>query len=88
MRRGWNNWPLSLSPHDFIGKIGKETTVIAVTGGNDDNTEPVLASDYVANLNGMGIDATYIEVSGVGHEGIVRTHDYITLVYDLLEGRP
>ncbi len=51
MRRGRNNWPLSLSPHDFIGKIDMETTVVAVTGGNDGNTEPVLARDYVASLN-------------------------------------
>ena len=88
MRRGWNNFPLSLSPHDFIGKIDKKTTVVAITGGNDGNTKPVLARDYVASLKANGIDATYIEVPGVGHIGIARTREYITAVDQLLKGRP
>ena len=87
MRRGWNNWPFSLSPHDFIGKIDMKTTVVAVTGGNDGNTEPVLARDYVASLKGKGIDATYIEVPGVGHNGIEQTSDYKTAINQLLKGR-
>ena len=58
-----------------------------ITGGNDGNTKPVLARDYVASLKGKGIDATYIEVPGVGHKGIVRTRDYITAIYKLLKGR-
>jgi len=87
MRRGWNNWPLSLSPHEFIGKIDSKTTVVAVTGGKDGNTEPVLARDYVASLKSKGIDATYIEVPGVGHNAIVSTGDYITAISQLLKGR-
>lgn len=87
MRRGYNNWRLSLSPHDFIGKIDKKTTVVAVTGGNDGNTKPVLARDYVASLKGKGIDATYIEVPGVGHDYIVRTREYITAINELLKRR-
>ena len=88
MRRGYNNWRLSLSPHDFIGEIDKNTKVVAVTGANDDNTEPVLARDYVASLKGKGIDATYIEVPGVGHNGIVRTRDFTTTISQLLTGGP
>ena len=87
MRRGRNNWRFSLSPHDFIGKIDKKTTVVAVTGGNDGNTKPVLARDYVASLKGKGIDATYIEVPGVGHYGIVKTNDYKAAIDQLLKGR-
>lgn len=87
MRRGWNNWPFSLSPHAFIDKIDKKTTIVAVTGGNDGNTEPVLARDYVASLKGKGIDATYIEVPGVGHNGIEQTSDYKTAINQLLKGR-
>ncbi len=86
MRRGWKNFPSSLSPHDFVGKIDKETKVIAVTGGRDRNTEPVLAKDYVASLQGQGVNATYIEVPGVGHRGIARTQDYMTAISQLLEG--
>ncbi len=87
MRRGYNNWPLSLSPHDFIGKIDKKTTVVAVIGGNDGNTEPVLAREYVASLKGKGIGATYIEVPGVGHNGIVKTSEFKAAIYQLLEER-
>ncbi len=87
MRRGWNNFPFSLSPHNFIDMIDKKTTVVAVTGGNDGNTEPVLARDYVASLKGKGIDATFIEVPGIGHNGIVKTSDYRTAITQLLKGR-
>ena len=87
LRRGRNNWPLSLSPHDFIGKIDKKTTVVAVTGGNDGNTEPVLAREYVASLKGKGIGATFIEVPGVGHNGIVRSSEFKIAIYQMLEGR-
>lgn len=87
LRRGWNNWPLSLSPHDFIGKIDKKTTVVAVTGGNDGNTEPELAREYVASLKEKGIGATYIEVPGVGHNGIVNSSEFKTAIYHFLEER-
>ena len=87
MRKGWNDWPTSLSPHDFIGEIDKKTVVVAVTGGNDGNTEPILAREYVASLKGKGIDATYIEVPGVGHNDIVRTSNYKTAITQLLKGR-
>ena len=87
MRRGRNNWHFSLSPHDFIDKIDKKTKVVAVTGGNDGNTVPMLAKNYVNNLKGIGIDATYIEVPGVGHNGIVKTNEYLTAINQLLKGR-
>ncbi len=88
MRRGYNNWPLSLSPHDFIAGMDKNTRVVAVTGADDGNTEPVLARNYVASLKSMGIDASNIEVPGVGHNGIVRTRDFTTTISQLLAGRP
>ncbi len=88
MRRGHNNWLLSLSPHDFIGGVDKNARVIAVTGADDGNTEPVLARQYVASLKGMGIDAINIEVSGVGHEGIWKTREFTTSISQLLTGRP
>jgi len=87
MRRGRNNWRFSLSPHDFIDTIDKTTTVVAVTGVNDGNTESVLARDYVVSLKSKGIDATFIEVSGVGHNGIENTIDYKTAIRQLVKGR-
>ena len=88
MRRGHNNWPLSLSPHDFIGGVDKNARVVAITGANDGNTEPVLARDYVASLKANGIDAINIEVPGVGHKGLFRTADFTTAISQLLAGRP
>jgi dipeptidyl aminopeptidase/acylaminoacyl peptidase len=87
MRRGNNNWRLSLSPHDFVDTIDKKTTVVAITGGKDDNTKPVLARDYVTVLKANGIDATFIEVPGIGHDEIVRTRDFMNEIYELLKGR-
>ena len=87
MRRGYNNWRLSLSPHDFIGKIDKKTTVVAITGGNDDNTRSVLAKDYVAVLKANGIDAAFIEVPGIGHNGIEGTRAYESAINQILKGR-
>jgi ketosteroid isomerase-like protein/pimeloyl-ACP methyl ester carboxylesterase len=87
LRRGYNNWPLSLSPHDFIGKIDKGTKVFAITGGYDRNTEPVIARDYVASLKRIGIDATYIEVTGAGHNRIEQTSEYKSVISQLLEDR-
>jgi predicted esterase len=87
MRRGYNSWSLSLSPHDFIGKIDKKTKVIAITGAADDITVSVLARDYVAKIKARGINATFIEVPGVGHNGIVFTSGFKTAIEQLLEGR-
>jgi ketosteroid isomerase-like protein/predicted esterase len=87
LRRGYNNWRLSLSPHDFVGKIDKETKVVAITGRNDGNTKPVIARDYVGSLKGIGIDATYIEVPGVGHNRIEHSSEYKSAISQLLEDR-
>ena len=73
MRRGYNNWYLSLSPHDFITQIDKKTTVVTITGAKDENTKPVIARDYVIDLKANGVDATYIEVPSVGHNNMLRT---------------
>ncbi|MGI9410841.1 MAG: alpha/beta hydrolase family protein [Hyphomicrobiaceae bacterium] len=87
MRRGRNNWRRSLSPHDFVDRIDAKMSVVAITGGKDKNTKPVLARDYVTALKANRIDATFIEVPGVGHNGIVRTRDYISAISNLLEVR-
>jgi len=87
MRSGRNNFPFSLSPHNFIDNIDKKSTVVAVTGGNDESTKPVIARDYVASLKGKGINATFIEVPGIGHNGILKTSDFSTAITQLLKGR-
>lgn len=55
------------SPVDYVQKLPKSAKVIAITGENDSNTQPYLAKDYIDRAQGAGIDATYIEVPGAGH---------------------
>ncbi|WP_299622156.1 S9 family peptidase [Pelagibius sp.] len=87
-RRGRNSWRQSLSPHSFVDGVDETTTVVAVTGGNDRNTEPVLARDYVADLKTRGIDASFLEVPGAGHNGVVRTPEFLAAIAEVLARRP
>lgn len=80
MRRGYNTWTRSLSPHDFAKDILNDARIIALTGEYDDNTSTVLAHDYVRDLKARGIDATYIEVPKTGHNSILRTHAFTNAV--------
>ena len=83
-RRGQNKWKRSLSPHNYVDKIDKKTKVIAITGDKDDNTEPVFAKDYIASLKAKEIDASFIKVPGVGHNGIVKTIEFETAINETL----
>lgn len=83
-RRGYNNWKRSLSPHNYVDKIDKKTKVIAITGDKDENTKSVFARDYVASLRAKEIDASFIEVPGVGHNGIVTTLEFETAINEIL----
>lgn len=65
--RGRSAWTRSQSPDDFVETVPDAMAVIAVTGGRDDNTSPVLAQDYVAALRARGIDAAFVEAPGRGH---------------------
>ena len=86
-RRGRNNWHSSLSPHDFVGKIDKKTKVVAITGSDDRNTVPEFGKDYVKSLKDNGIDATFIELPNVSHNGVVRTEEYEHAITQFLAGR-
>jgi pimeloyl-ACP methyl ester carboxylesterase len=60
-------WLRSESPSSYTGKVPTATTVIAITGTNDDNTKPSLAQDYVAQLAKRGVPAMFEPVTGAGH---------------------
>lgn len=65
------------SPINYVEKLPKTTKVIAITGEKDSNTQPYLAKDYVQQAKNSGIDATYIEVPGAGHNyrlSLMRTY--------------
>ena len=80
MRRGYNTWTRSLSPHDFSNKVSHGARVIALTGEHDDNTRSVLAHDFVSNLTARGINTTYIEVPKASHNSILRTDAFRSAV--------
>lgn len=69
--RSMNGWRMravqSESPSTFIDHIPQTTSVIAITGGQDDNTFPALAADYVEELQERGIEAQFILASGAAH---------------------
>jgi pimeloyl-ACP methyl ester carboxylesterase len=66
--RGRSAWSNSQSPHKYVGKIGRGTRVIAVTGTRDDNTFPKLAQDYIAAARARGLAATFVPVNGASHD--------------------
>ncbi|MCV2894097.1 alpha/beta hydrolase family protein [Lentibacter sp. XHP0401] len=65
--KGRKNWTKSQSPHKFTSKVPTSTRVIAITGNKDDNTNPVLAQDYVAALRAKGVQAQFISANGASH---------------------
>jgi pimeloyl-ACP methyl ester carboxylesterase len=79
-------WDMSLSPHDFIAAIPAGTEIIAVTGGNDDNTAPELAKGYVEQAKARGIKAEFIGVLGVTHNGSARSQEFKDAVGRLIGG--
>lgn len=66
--QGRRPWDLSQSPRAFADDVPATTHVRALTGTADDNTNPVLAEDYVASLSGRGVDAVFQPVPGAGHD--------------------
>jgi pimeloyl-ACP methyl ester carboxylesterase len=64
---GKNLWRKSLSPHAFIDGIPSTSTIIAITGNQDDNTSPDLGKNYVNMLLKRGIAASFWSVEGGGH---------------------
>lgn len=64
-RRGaWGN---SLSPSDHSSKVPATTKVIAITGELDDNTDQMLARDYVVALTARAVTAKFAVIPGAGH---------------------
>ncbi len=60
-------WTRSQSPQEFADSVAAATQVVAVTGANDGNTDPVLAQDYIAALAARGLDARFVEAPGASH---------------------
>jgi pimeloyl-ACP methyl ester carboxylesterase len=65
-------WPNSLSPHEWAEKVPPSARVVAITGADDDNTDPGLAREYVEMLARRGVSARFVSVPGAGHNDVVR----------------
>ncbi len=84
MRRGQNSWTQSLSPHEFAAAIPTSAKVIAITGSNDSNTQPVIAREYVETLKARGLDASFIDVPGTSHNGVTKVEAFYAAIDVLL----
>ena len=85
-RRGKNTWTNSLSPHQFVDDVPKDTTVIALTGAADDNTRANIAEDYVEDLVDAGVTATFIKVQDAGHNRVMRMPEMKEAILSLIPG--
>ena len=73
------------SPHRYLKKIAADTTIVALTGSEDNNTRPSNCRDYVARANKRGLDAKFVLVQGAGHAYYPRLADAtLTSVAELL----
>lgn len=66
-RNGWEPYVGAASPHEYVSSLPDGTRIIALTGSDDNNTGSYLANDYVARAKAAGIQATFIEIPGAGH---------------------
>lgn len=67
LERNGSTWPSSLSPSDYVDQVRPDLQITAVTGRNDDNTQPGLAKSYVADIQERGGNAKFLEIRGERH---------------------
>lgn len=84
-RRGYNNWPRSLSPHDYVTDVSPNTRLLAIVGDEDTNTYPQLTIDYIALLQTAGVMANYEVLSGETHNSIIGSDNLLGLLQALIE---
>jgi pimeloyl-ACP methyl ester carboxylesterase len=73
-RNGTNRSMSSQSPVDYISGLPRGLPIVAVTGQDDDNTRPLLATEYVDKAKAAGMRATArIVPGGHGFTGISGT---------------
>ena len=70
-RHGWGKWSHSLSPHDWVDTIPKNTFIYIVSGKKDKNTYPDLAKAYYLSLIKSKISAYFITSQDGSHNSIV-----------------
>jgi pimeloyl-ACP methyl ester carboxylesterase len=63
----------SEDPLRWIDEVDASARIIALTGSNDETTQPVLANTYVERLRARGVDATFEAAPDAGHIDILRS---------------
>lgn len=63
----------SEDPLRWIDEVDAAARIIALTGSNDETTQPVLANTYVERLRARGVDATFEAAPDAGHIDILRS---------------
>ena len=66
------NWAPGVT--GVLGADLANVKVVALTGANDTVTPPRTARNYIAGLARRGVDATFVEVAGRGHDLIDHPH--------------
>jgi len=66
-RKRRSPWSNSQSPHDYIGKIARDTRVIVAVGTKDTNTFPDISEDYAAAVKARGLAVGFVPIKGAGH---------------------
>ncbi len=87
-RRGTNNWPRSLSPHDYVSQIERFTSVLAIVGDQDENTYPQLTIDYADLGNAGGVGIRYEIIPNRDHSGIIDNPEPLIEILRTVEPAP
>ena len=85
--RRFRNWPTkeSLSPHQLTAKVSPEVDVVAVAGSADSNAIPEFSREYVQLMKNDGKNARFVEISGAGHNDIMRDERLWNMINDMLK---
>jgi pimeloyl-ACP methyl ester carboxylesterase len=81
--QGGRPWSQSENPTRWAKRISASTRVIALTGANDVNTSPNLASTYVDLLRSRGIDATF-QFIDAAHTNALESAEVLAAIAKLL----
>lgn len=79
--RSGGKW-LSLSPSSFVTAV-KKTKVIVIAGDKDTNTFPSLMENYIDTLKSRGVNAEYILLANVSHNGTARANEFFSSIIRL-----
>ena len=86
-RTGRRAWQRSEDPLLWADKVSATSRVIAITGGRDDNTGPVLAQTYVNLLVTRKVAAEFRLLPYETHNSAFASREVVKAVTDLVEGK-